>query len=199
MNRIRIAGTISNIEHSHECMGEVFNSFIIESGRTSGVVDILNCIAPSILTKELVDGGSYELSGQIRTRNVDIDGKRRLEIFIFITEINEYSGKDCNEVELVGTVCKTPVFRETPLGRDICDLLIASNRERSRKSDYIPCVTWGRTALRMSDAQIGEICAIKGRLQSRYYSKKLENGLDEMRIAYELSISSITKGECLCQ
>ena len=191
MNRIRIAGSIKDIKHSHECMGEVFNSFSIESCRTSGVVDKLNCIAPNILVKGLVEGGSYELLGQIRTRNVDTDGKHKLEIFIFVTEINEYSGKDINEVELVGTICKPPIYRETPLGREVCDLLLATNRERSWKSDYLPCVVWGRTALRMSDEEVGKTYKAAGRLQSREYSKKLDDDTIETRTAYEVSLASI--------
>lgn len=194
MNKIRLAGTVKNIEYSHEFKGERFDSFMIEVIRNSGTIDTLKCIIPSILSKELVEGGAYDLSGNIRTRNVRIDdNKSKLDIFAFITEVNNYTGKDYNEVELIGTLCKAPNYRETPAGREVCDLLLATNRERSWKSDYIPCITWGRTALRMSDSEVGKTYKAIGRLQSREYVKKLDNNTFETRIAYEVSLSSISE------
>ena len=114
------------------------------------------------------------------------DDKSHLEVTVFVKEVLLYE-KDENNVELDGFICKEPVYRETPFGRQITDLIVASNRERNFKSDYIPCIAWGRNAIRASEFNVGTRVKVLGRLQSREYKKKIDDGTYEVRTAYELS------------
>ena len=196
MNKIRLAGCVTTEPtYSHECFGEKFYEFYLQVLRKSSNADTLKCIIPEVLKDGVSQLEGIEVVGEIRTRNYDrADGSRGCEVFVFVTETAEYSEEDVNEVTFDGFICKEPKYRETPLGRQICELIIASNRENSGRSDYIPCITWGRTALRVAQLNIATKVKIVGRLQSREYVKHLKDGAEETRVAYE--VSAITVKEC---
>ena len=134
-----------------------------------------------------LEGKTVGICGEIRTRNVDVSGKSRLEIYVFVKETGTCGEKDTNYAELQGFICKKPNLRETPLGRTICDVFMAINRP-SGKSDYIPCIFWGRQALRVAEMEVGKEISITGRLQSREYVKQNLFGECETKTAYELSV-----------
>lgn len=191
MNKIRLDGKIATEpEFSHECKGEKFYKLFLEVGRKSEVVDTLPCIVPEVFLKDVEVGECIGINGEIRTRNNHSEGNSKVEIYVFVLGVDDYEGQDTNSVELEGYVCKEPIYRETPLGRAISDLLIASNRPYG-KSDYIPCIAWGRNALISSDIPVGSKVSIYGRLQSREYVKMLDDDTKETRVAYELSASSL--------
>ena len=187
MQKIRLIGTRTNFEFSHEYKGEKFYKCLVTTERLSGVKDILPVIVPEVYTQE--DFKRVEIDGQIRTRNVKDGNTRHLEVFVFVRDLKEADGEDLNVFEGEGYVCKSPRFRVTPLDREITDLLLAFNRDYD-KSDYIPSVAWGRNAHRVADLEVGTSIKIKGRLQSRKYMKLIDGELVE-KTAYELSVSEI--------
>ena len=194
MNRITLSGKIFDLEYSHQANGEKMYSSRIEVERKSGVIDTLNCIVPGIMIDRLNDVDKATIIGEVRTRNVTVDGRNKLEVYIFVNEIADYCGRDGQFIEIRGTICKKPIYRETPLGRAITDMIIASNRERNNKSDYIPCIAWGRTAERMANANVGDNVIAKGRLQSREYTKVYDDGRKEVKTTYEVSLNCIEIG-----
>ncbi|OYP32226.1 hypothetical protein CG709_06590 [Lachnotalea glycerini] len=127
--------------------------------------------------------------GQVRTYNQYKEGKSRLLVSIFMLDIIDLREKDFNNVEVTGYICKLPVYRKTPLGREIADLLLAVNRPY-KKTDYIPCITWGRNARYSEGLVVGDCIKIIGRLQSREYAKN-----EEVKVAYELSVSKLTEAK----
>lgn len=188
MSMINISGKITTkIEYSHEVLGEKFYKFNIASHRLSGNMDIIPCIASEVLVANLNTGDEITLIGDIRTRNVDVEGqtRKRLDVFVFVTETGDYVPNK-NYVEMTGYICKEPVYRETPLNRQICDIFVAVNRAYG-KSDYIPCITWGRNAIKASYLEIGEKVTLLGRLQSREYVKG-----DVTKVTYEVSANCLT-------
>ena len=187
MNKIVLAGLVTEEPtFSHEVHGEKFYRFRLLSSRQSGNCDILMCTVPEIIKNGINEGNKVKVFGEIRTRNVNEADKSHLEVTVFVKEVLLYE-EDENNVELDGFICKEPTYRETPLGRQVSDLIIASNRERNFKSDYIPCIAWGRNAIRTSELNVGTRVKVLGRLQSREYNKRLGDGTYEVRIAYELS------------
>ena len=128
------------------------------------------------------------VSGQVRTHNIRSDGKRHLLIFVFASAIVCEDGEPINNVILEGPVCREPTYRRTPLGREICDVMLAVPRA-FRRADYLPCILWGRTALEASRCHTRDILQIRGRLQSRLYTKVTEEGTSQ-RTAYEISALS---------
>ena len=191
MNKIVLAGLVTEEPiFSHEVHGENFYRFRLLSSRQSGNCDILVCIVPEIIKNGISEGNKVKVFGEIRTRNVHEDDKNHLEITVFVKEVLSYE-KDENNVELDGFICKEPVYRETPFGRQITDLIVASNRERNYKSDYIPCIAWGRNAIRTSEFNVGTRVNVSGRLQSREYNKRLGDETYEARTAYELSAAMV--------
>ena len=187
MNKIVLAGLVTEEPiFSHEVHGEKFYRFYLSSSRQSGNCDILVCIVPEIIKNGISEGNKVKVLGEIRTRNVHENGKNHLEITVFVKDVLLYE-EDENNVELDGFICKEPVYRETPFGRQITDLIVASNRERNYKSDYIPCIAWGRNAIRTSELDVGTRVKVLGRLQSREYKKKIDDETYEARTAYELS------------
>lgn len=191
MNKIRLDGKVTTEpDFSHECKGEKFYKLFLEVVRKSEVVDTLPCMVPEVFLKDVEVGECIGINGEIRTRNNHSDGKSKLEIYVFVLGVDNYEGQDSNSVWLEGYVCKDPLYRETPLGREIADLTIASNRPYG-KSDYIPCIVWGRNALIASDIPVGAKVRIYGRLQSREYVKMLDDETREIKVAYELSASSL--------
>ena len=187
MNKIILSGTVTDEPtFSHEVHGEKFYRFRLLSSRKSGNCDVLVCIVPEIIKNGISEGNKVKVFGEIRTRNVHENDKNHLEITVFVKEVLLYE-EDENNVELDGFICKEPTYRETPFGRQITDLIVASNRERNFKSDYIPCIAWGRNAIRASEFNVGTRVKVLGRLQSREYKKKIDDGTYEVRTAYELS------------
>lgn len=185
---------ISEFEYSHEVLGEKFYTSILSVKRKSGVPDKI----PFIVSERLVDvseawtGQIVKLFGQIRSYNKRIGDKLKLVLYVFVREISlldEREKYDSNNVVIDGYICKEPKYRLTPLGREITDVLFAVNRPYS-KSDYIPTVFWGRNAEFINCLDVGTRIKAVGRLQSRDYVKKHEDGTEETKTAYELSVST---------
>lgn len=190
-NQITLRGTLLSLpEFSHENHGRKFYRFFLEVPRLSGAVDILPVIAEeSVLNSFDLSGGEMlAVSGQIRSHNVHSETKRRLLIFVFATSIAAEDGEPMNEVILEGPICREPTYRRTPLGREICDVMLAVPRAFKR-ADYLPCILWGRTAQEGAQCHTRDRIRIYGRLQSRNYTKVSENGVEE-RTAYEISALS---------
>jgi len=197
-NCIDIGGRIaSEFEFSHEIYGEGFYRFDVEVDRLSGAGDIL----PVTVSERIVDksamqvGQLIRINGQIRSYNnyVEADRRNKLVLTVFardITLLSEPPEQNPNDVFLDGFMCKPAVYRTTPFGREIADLLVAINRSYN-KSDYIPCITWGRNARYASKLEVGDRVRLWGRMQSRQYQKKLENGEVLEKVAYEVSIAKL--------
>ena len=187
-NQIRLRGSLQALPvFSHENHEKRFYRFLLEVPRLSGAVDILPVIAEeSILnTLDLSGGEMLTVCGQIRSHNIREDGVRHLLIFVFAATVAAEDGEPINDVCIEGPLCKEPVYRRTPLGREICDVMLAVPRA-FRRADYLPCILWGSTALQASRRHTREEIRIYGRLQSRIYTKLTENGAEE-RTAYEIS------------
>lgn len=191
-NKAIVAGIVKTpLEFSHKTYGEAFYTFILGIERRSGYVDEINIMISERLIYEspLAMDDFVEITGQIRTYNENNGGKNKLNVVIFAreiltsTEVMYYE----NYVFLEGFLCKPPIKRTSPLGRDICDLMIAVNRMYN-KSDYIPCIAWGRNANYAEKLWVGTKIYIEGRIQSREYKKKLEDGESQLRRAFEVSI-----------
>ncbi len=190
-NQITVRGCLGDLpQFSHENHGHRFFRFSLEVKRLSGTVDLLPVVAEEGVLEQtdLSEGGMFTVTGQVRSHNVRGDGRRHLMIFIFAMNITCEDGPPVNTVTLEGTVCREPVFRRTPLGRQICDVMLCVPRSY-RRSDYLPCIAWGRTAQEVSACQVRDILRIDGRLQSRLYTKVTEEGSEE-RTAYEISALS---------
>ena len=187
-NRITLRGCLAGLpQFSHENHGRRFFRFLLEVPRLSGAVDILPVIAEEgiLLGTDLSDGEMLTVAGQIRSHNVRTDGKRHLLIFVFANALLCEDGDPINDVLLQGPICREPNYRRTPLGREICDVMLAIPRA-FRRADYLPCILWGRTAMEVSSCHTRDILQICGRLQSRIYTKVTDSGIEE-RTAYEIS------------
>lgn len=187
-NQVFLRGSLLSLpEYSHENHGRRFFRFFLEVPRLSGAVDTLPVIAEeSILnTLDLSGGEMLTVTGQVRSHNIRSDGKRHLLIFAFASTLVCEDGEPVNEVILEGPLCREPVYRRTPLGREICDVMLAVPRA-FRRADYLPCILWGRTAQEASRCHTRDVIRICGRLQSRVYTKVTETGSEE-RTAYEIS------------
>jgi len=187
-NQITLRGSLASLpQFSHENHGRRFFRFLLEVPRLSGAVDTLPVIAEEgiLLGTDLSDGDMLTVAGQVRSHNVRSDGKRHLLIFVFAHAILCEDGEPINDVLLEGPICREPTYRRTPLGREICDIMLAIPRAFKR-ADYLPCILWGRTALEASQCHTRDILRINGRLQSRIYTKVTEEGTQE-RTAYEIS------------
>lgn len=187
-NHITLRGSLLSMPlFSHENHGRRFFRFYLEVPRLSGAVDVLPVIAREdvLNAMELSDGEMLTVTGQVRSHNVREDSRRRLLIFVFANLIVCEDGESLNDVVLEGPLCREPTYRKTPLGREICDVMLAVPRA-FRRADYLPCILWGRTALECAQFHTRDILRITGRLQSRTYTKVLESGSEE-RTAYEIS------------
>ncbi len=191
MNKISISGKINkDYKPSHIVCGERFLKTTISCRRKSGVYDDLPVVFSEVFFKDInrtVDNMIW-LNAEIRTINKD----GHLETFIFVLEVLPYNGEDINEVEMEGYLCMTPFLRKTLRGRFITDAIIAINK-RYGKSFYVPTITWGRTAIKMSRYSVGTKIEGHGRFQSRVYHKSFDNGDTEERVAYEVSLNTINK------
>ncbi len=191
VNQITLRGNLCGLpQFSHENHGKRFFRFLLEVPRLSGTVDTLPVIAEEAVLEAMdVSGGEMlYITGQIRSHNCRTDGARHLMIFVFATQIHTDDGEPLNDVVLEGPLCKDPTYRLTPLGREICDVMLAVPRAFKR-ADYLPCILWGRTAQDISQCHTRDIIRICGRLQSRTYTKLTETGAVE-RTAYEISALS---------
>jgi len=187
-NTITLRGSLQALpQFSHENHGHRFYRFILEVPRLSGAVDILPVIAQESLLEGLdpTAGEMLTVTGQIRSHNLRTDGIRRLMIFVFAATIAVEDGEPINDVMLEGPLCREPTFRRTPLGREICDAMLAVPRAFHR-ADYLPCIIWGRTARDISQCHTRDVIGIRGRLQSRIYTKLTPDGAED-RTAYEIS------------
>ena len=187
-NQVRLRGCLLALpQFSHENHGRKFYRFTLEVARLSGTVDLLPVVAEERILNEMdLSGGCMlTVNGQMRTHNIRENGVRHLLIFVFASHITCEDGEPLNEVIVEGPLCKEPTYRRTPLGREICDVMLAVPRAFSR-ADYLPCILWGRTALEASNCHIRDTIRIYGRLQSRIYTKVTEEGSEE-RTAYEIS------------
>ena len=191
LNSITVRGSLQELpQYSHENHGRRFCRFFLEVPRLSGTVDILPVVAEEALVDALDPsaGEMITITGQIRSHNLRTDGVRRLMIFIFAATITVEDGEPINDVILEGPLCREPTFRRTPLGREICDAMLAVPRA-FRRADYLPCILWGRTAQEVAACHTRDRIRIYGRLQSRIYTKLTEDGPQE-RTAYEISALS---------
>lgn len=201
-NKISLVGeVISAPKLSHETHNEKFYTVKVDVKRLSGDIDTLEII----ISEKLYDidkielGIRYYIEGEIRSYNyyVSETERRKLVINIFAKNLSiaEETDDEClNNFELVGHICKKPIYRKTPFDREISDILLAVNRLYG-KSDYLPCIAWGRNAKFASTLEIGDKIKITGRMQSRQYTKKISDNEEEKKIAYEMSIITLEKKE----
>lgn len=201
-NQVTITGEVaSEFAFSHEVFGEGFYMVEVLVRRLSNSDDRI----PLMISERLIDvtqdyrGEYITVNGQFRSYNKHEENKNHLVLSVFVREISfveeELDGAKTNNIMLDGYICKTPIYRKTPLGREIADLLLAVNRPYG-KSDYIPCICWGRNARYASNFEVGEHVQIFGRIQSREYVKKITETETEKRIAYEVSVSKL---ECAAE
>lgn len=201
-NRVQVMGEIvSRLSYSHETYGERFYMMDISVCRTSGTKDYI----PIMVSERLMDvtgdhiGKLICVEGQFRSYNRHEERRNRLVLSVFAREagfvdgIGMEGGGGTNQVFLDGYICKEPTYRKTPLGREIADVLLAVNRPYG-KSDYIPCICWGRDARHASQLKVGDGARITGRIQSREYIKEVPGAEAEVRIAYEVSACSLETG-----
>lgn len=196
---VLIGNIVSDKTFSHEIYGESFYLFNLEVPRLSGNEDIIPITISErlIANFDLSVGKKVVVEGQFRSYNSYENERNRLVLTVFAKDIMEYKEepeeqkeKVSNEVVLNGYICKKPIYRQTPFGREIADILLAVNRAYN-KSDYIPCIAWGRNARFCENMEVGTEVKIVGRVQSRTYEKKFDDGRIEQRVAYEVSIGSL--------
>ncbi len=199
-NQVNVFGeVISGFEFSHEVFGEGFYILQLSVQRLSQVYDVI----PLMISERLIDvnrdyhGCFIEASGQFRSYNRHEESRNRLILSVFVRDLQVYEEEvECekpNHIFLDGYICKAPVYRKTPLGREIADILLAVNRPYG-KSDYIPCICWGRNARFADSFEVGGHVQLWGRIQSREYQKKVGEEEFEKRVAYEISVSKL---ECV--
>ena len=196
-NTVEVAGeVVTEPEYSHEAFGERFYIFNISVKRLSGMLDTIPVTISerAINIDEIRVGKRFKIYGQFRSFNKHMEHEHRLILSVFAMDIMELDDNqlDVNEnyIFLDGYVCKESIYRKTPLGREIVDLLVAVNRSYG-KSDYIPCIAWGRNARYASGLDVGTHIKVCGRIQSREYTKRISETESEQRMAYEVSVSGI--------
>ena len=173
-------------EWSHENHGVQFFRFFLEVPRLSGQTDTLPILLPETLLSRVTPGACLRIFGQLRSFNNRSGVGNRLILTVYALEIRPGDGIPCNQIRLTGSLCKEPVFRRTPLGRSICDLMLAVPRRYGR-ADYLPVIAWGQLAVQASRLGVGDSLSLEGRVQSRTYHKVTEHGTEE-RVAYEVSM-----------
>ena len=201
-NQLVLVGKVtSDKRFSHEIYGEKFYIFDLSVPRLSGNSDIIPITISErlLIERDINIGDNITIEGQFRSYNSYENEKNKLILTVFAKEVKFYQEDDefqpskentSNEVTLIGYICKKPIYRKTPFGREIADILLAVNRAYN-KSDYIPCIAWGRNARFCENVAVGTEIKIVGRVQSRQYEKKYEDGTSEMKVAYEVSIASL--------
>ena len=191
-NKVQLSGIVKEKPvFSHETFGESFYEVKLSVPRLSEHIDLLPVTVSEKMLNYFEVGKRVSIKGQLRSYNKLEEEKSKLILSVFVREIlEEGEQENPNIIEISGFVCKPPIFRTTPFKREICDVLIAVNRAYN-KSDYLPCIAWGRNARFIKDAQIGSKIEIVGRIQSREYQKKLDDGTIETRTAYEISVNHV--------
>ncbi len=194
-NSVQLVGNVlSELEFSHKTYGEVFYILLLGILRKSGYEDNIRLMVSErlIWNMELEPGCTVEVSGQIRTYNQEYEGRNKLNVVVFARDLQILDGPVPHEnfVSLEGFVCKEPIRRTSPLGREICDIMLAVNRMYN-KSDYIPCIAWGRNAAYGGELAVGSKLRIEGRIQSREYKKRDDEGNVSIKTAFEVSIVKI--------
>lgn len=194
-NEVTLEGEVLTLpEYSHEIYGEVFNKFVLRVSRLSdNFDDIVITVSERLMINESPDiGNLVKITGQFRSYNNYSDTGNKLVLTVFAREIEYIYEIDNtpNKIYLNGFVCKEPVYRVTPFGREIADILLAVNRQYG-KSDYIPCITWGRNAKFSAELSVGTNIKLWGRIQSRIYKKRIDEDEFEERTAYEISVSKL--------
>ena len=180
---------------SHETHGVVYETFPLAVRRLSGSEDRVNVLVPRVLLEQrpVTEGMELEVEGEVRSFNNKSGKGSRLVITLYAKELRPAAGEHENQLLLAGVLCKPPVVRRTPLGRDICDLMLAVNRRYGR-ADYLPCIAWGQVAMITGRMAVGDALALEGRVQSRIYTKVLEGCVQE-RTAYEVSVMHLLEPE----
>ncbi len=194
LNALHLTGKlVGTPEAGHEAFGELFYYLTLSVPRLSGAEDLLPVTISERLLADhpIVPGDTLAFDGQIRSYNKVVDGSGRLLITAFAQKLVDADPqRNPNLLQLTGTLCKPPAYRTTPFGREIADLMLAINRAYG-KSDYIPCITWGRSARFASRLAVGDRVSLIGRLQSRTYQKQQSDGSAIEKVAYEVSVSQI--------
>ena len=189
INRVRLCGVLDSAPaFSHENHGRQFFRFLLAVERLSGTVDRLPVLADWRLLDEadVAWGEQVLVTGQLRSYNQPTESGRRLILSVYAETLEPSCREPDNLVELTGALCRDPVYRRTPLGREVCDGMLAVNRSYHR-TDYLPCIFWGRTAKEVALCSTGARLSLTGRLQSRVYTKVLPDGTASERTAYEVS------------
>lgn len=189
-NYIQITGEVGQeIRYSHTIFGERFFEVEVIVKRLSDAVDKVLVTLPERYCSQLKTGSCIGIRGQLRTYSKDVGNHKQVLLRVFVREVWEAQAcaEGINKVELIGFLCKEPIYRRTPLNREITDLIVAVNRPYG-KADYIPCICWGKDAREAAGKQVGEPIHILGRMQSRKYVKLLPMGEQEERITYEISV-----------
>lgn len=194
VNNAILTGIVcSSAVYSHEIFGEKFYEVMLEVKRLSDMTDML----PISISDRLIDnnilklGNIVTVTGQFRSYNKIVDNKSKLMLTLFAKDIVlEDNVSNVNQIELIGYICKPPIYRTTPFNREITDILVAVNRQYN-KSDYIPCIAWGRNARYSNTLPVGQLVRIVGRIQSRQYQKKITDSQLLVKTAYEVSVNSI--------
>ncbi len=195
-NYAKISGVVlNNPTKSHQVEGENFYEFKVAVERLSKIKDIIPVTISerSLLSKSIKEGDFVEVEGEYRSYNKIVNERSSLVLHLFAKELSVLSEltENVNEVRLTGFVCKQPIYRKTPFDREICDVLIAVNRPNFHKSDYVPCIMWGRNARFIANQNVGCKIELTGRIQSREYVKRLADGMEETKTAYEVSCQRI--------
>ena len=195
-NTVQLYGVITGVpSFSHRLYGENFYTFSLKVQRLSEFCDHLPVTASErLLNRTITKGASIRVVGQLRSYNKNIDGTNHLILTVFARQLvkEEPSLPSTNRVQLLGHVCKDPIYRTTPFMREITDLLLAVNRAYG-KSDYIPAIVWGRTARFARMLKVGDCVRVLGRFQSREYQKKQDDGSVTEKVAYEVSVSGLER------
>ena len=181
-------------ELSHENHGTRFYRFLLEIPRLSGTPDVLPILLPEAMRSRITEDIPLRICGQLRSFNNRSGIGNKLVLTVYGKEVLPPQGEFCNHIALSGTLCKAPVFRRTPLGRSICDLMLAVPRHYGH-ADYLPVIGWGQLAVQTSQLSVGDRLSLEGRVQSRTYQKVLENGSIDQRIAYEVSMMHLLEEE----
>ena len=193
-NQAELEGVVQDLPaYSHENHGKPFYRCLLEIPRLSGQADILPLLLPETLREAAVPGERLRVRGQLRSYNNRSGQGSRLGLSTYVLSAEEPAGESCNRITLGGVLCKAPIYRRTPLGRSICDLMLAVSRRYGR-ADYLPLIAWGQLASDLSQRRTGDILALEGRIQSRLYTKRLETG-PEQRTAYEVSVMRLIPGD----
>lgn len=198
-NKVEISGTIVSVPtFSHEVYDEMFYTFLLDTPRLSETRDIIRVtISEKFLAGDAINlYDTVRIEGQFRSYNNFTNVGNRLILTVFVKNIEKLEAEEpadiSNTIILNGYICKQPIYRTTPFGREIADILLAVNRSYN-KSDYIPCIAWGRNARYAERLNVGDNVIIKGRIQSREYQKKISETESESKTAYEVSVSKLDK------